>query len=299
MFRRLYRQRRRIVFLIVMVAAALGVALINNDAFRYQLKHDFAGPTWLVLLSFAIAFLAVTLIGSAVVILFLPSARRALEVGGMAGLLVECGKHAVAILPDGAIVNWALGDWGSWVLFFGIFWGLSHLLEADTFGRVGLNVRYRLRASRVIAATPEAIWAATAPDADTIGTYWTRSLTRVDPVGAAEPDTFEARYKLGRHGTLIQRQKRRIWNRPLHLLYDFEREDGAGISGSYELRSEPLPDGKTQVEITHDYPALGFGTWSLLWLDDIAASELDAISARITGRRDWSIAGWAARKMAA
>lgn len=297
MIKRIYRQRRRLIFLTVMVALTALVASIGNDALRYFLKHSLDGSVWLFAASAGLALMVVMLCVSLLVLFFVPSLRRVLEVTAVSAFLVECITHA-----DGALPVWALQGWAPAVWYLGFFYALLTVLERDVFYRSGLRLRFHAQRSRVINAAPDAIWAALAPSAETQGTYWTKAIANVAARPDISPNTFEVRFRMGPGIGLVQTHTRRIWQRPLYLLYDFKPTDqldsARGIAGSFEMRCEPLPDGRTRLTTTHDYPAIGIGTWLLIWLDDLVGCEMDAIQARLTGRRDWSLAGWSARKMA-
>ncbi|WP_166486129.1 SRPBCC family protein [Jannaschia sp. CCS1] len=215
--------------------------------------------------------------------------------------MIEAIKHAGGVLP-----SWALDGFAPWIWYLSFFYVISYVLERDPFSWLGLRFRFHTTSVRTINATPDGVWAAVAPDADTIGTYWTGSIAQVDARPDLGPNTVNVRFFMGPPLSLVQTHTRRIWEQPFHFLYDFKPEDVKidatakmrGVHGSFEMRCEPLAEGPCRVTITHNYPDLGIGSWSLLWLDDMGGSEMDAIAARLEGRRDRSIAGWAARKMA-
>lgn len=293
MFKRLFRQRRRIAAVLVLVGIALALTVTDNPELRYYFKHNAQGPMWIDYVSYGLAAAIVSLGACAVILLLLPSARGALEIGALTFVLVQAGRFAIPILPEGMTTETAQIWW--WPA---IYFSLAMLRDSSFAGRFSPKLTLRLRDRRKINATPQAIWAATAPDADTIGTYWTGALTRLDPLPELGPNVVEARFNMGKFGALIQRHTRRIWNKPTHFFYDFEPDSGTGFSGSFEMRCEPLDDGRCRVTTTQVYPGLGFGTWSFLWLDSVLSDEMDGVVARLKGRRDWSLGGWAVRKIA-
>lgn len=298
MIRRLYRHRRRILFLMVMIAASSTIHALANYDLRYVLKHEFTGPLWITGVSVVLAVTIMTMAIAVPVLVLFPAARRTLEVVGLT-LLISTGLSPFqSLLP-----LWAQTGTASWIAFFAVYLSVCLLLEGAMLFRLGLRLPYRATVVRIIAASPEAIWAAIAPDTDTVGTYWTGTLLKVQTRPDLGASVVEARYRLGPSGTLIQLQTRRIWDKPLHLVYDFVPEDARGganiVKGTFEMRCEVLDDGRTRVSVRHCYPVLSLGMASLLWFDDMVACEMDAVSARIRGKRDRSITGWSARKMAA
>ncbi|GAB5445838.1 SRPBCC family protein [Gymnodinialimonas sp.] len=299
MFKRLYSQRRRIAVVMLLLGLAVALSLTDNPELRYYFKHSMEGPLWINQLSYGLAVAIVPLGACGLVILLFPSLRGALELGALTFVLVETARFAAPMMPAWMAPWMADGSTQIWwwpVLYF----GLALMRESPLFGRLSPKLPLRFRDRRKINATPAAIWAALAPDADNLGTYWNNVLTRVADVPGAGGNVVEARFKMGKFGALIQRHTRHIWNKPLHFLYDFEPESdaGAGFSGSYEMKCEPLDDGRCLVTSTQSYPGLGFGTWSFLWLDDILSDEMNGVVAKMNGRRDWSLGGWAARKLA-
>lgn len=297
MLKRLYRQRRRIALLALLFGLAVLVESFSHTDLRYAFKHEINGPVWLLGISMVLAMLIIVVAVSVVVICIFPSLRRTVEAGFIAAVLTEGVRSADAILPA-----WALEGWAVWIWFMGFFYLVSYAVERNWFFSMGLRLRFRTQNTRVINASPDAIWAALAPDAATLETYWTKTLSRVEPRPDVGPDAVEARYRMGPGLSLVQTHTRRIWQRPLHLLYDFHPTDvpdaAPGIRGSFEMTCVPQSDGRTRLTMTHEYPSIGFGTWLLIWLDDLGGCEMDAVQARLTGRRDWSLSGWAARKMA-
>ncbi|MEL6745803.1 MAG: SRPBCC family protein, partial [Pseudomonadota bacterium] len=257
------------------------------------MKHEMEGPIWLNYLSFGLA-IAILAIGCSVVLILLwPAARGALELGALTYLLVELARFATPIMPSWMIEGSAQFFWWP-VLYF----SLALLRDSTILERVSPKLPLRLRDQRKVKTTPEAIWAAVAPDADNLGTYWNNALTRIDPLSEAGDNMVEARFNMGRFGALIQYHNRRIWDKPLHFLYDFKPENGIGFTVSYEMVCEPLDDGWCRVTSTQTYRGVSVGKWTFLWLDDMVRDEMDGIVATMKGRRDWSLGGWAARKLA-
>lgn len=297
MFKRLYRQRRRLMFLAAMIALSFWIGSIGNHDIAFVLKHEFGGREWLFYVSTVLAVALVVLVMSVLVIYLIPSARRLMEAGGIAAVASEAVMHADAVLPAAAFA--APMPW----VWFGVFYYVAlFILERDIPGRIGMRRRYRATQVRTIAASSEAIWAAIAPDEACLGTHWAKSIADISPRPDLGANVVDVRYHMGPPLSFVQTQTRRIWQRPHHLAYDFEPADDPdavhATSGSFEMLCEPQEDGRTKLTVTHDYPSVGFGTWLMIWLDDMAGCEMDAIQARLLGRRDWSIAGWSARKMA-
>lgn len=296
MFKRLYRQRRRLMFLATMIALSLWISSIGNHEMAYMLKHEFGGRDGLFFLSIGLAVVLITLAAGVWFLWIFPSARRLSEATGIAAVASEAVMHADAVLPA-----WALSGMMPWVWFGAFAYLTLIILERDIPGRLGLKMRYRVTRTRTIAASSDAIWAAIAPDESCLGTHWAKAIAAITPRPDLGENVVDVRYHMGPPLSFTQTQTRRIWQRPFHLAYDFEPADDLvaahGISGSFEMLCDGQEDGRTKLTLTRDYPAIGFATWAMIWLDDMAGCEMDSLQARLTGRRDWSIAGWSARKM--
>jgi hypothetical protein len=297
MFRRLYRQRRRIMLFMVLFSAAFTLLSVGDSEFRFVIKTRMSGQTGLFLAIAAGLLIVGSGLFAALVVALVPAYRRALEAAG------------IAMVLQAVLERWIMGpsSWGEngvwmWVSFFVIFYAVSFALERDAFRKAGLKMTYRARARRSVAATQAALWATMAPTRETMGSYWTKSLTRVDARPDLGPDTHEVHFRLGPHGFLVQRHDRGTWNWPNEFNYAYGPvEDGPArmpARGTYRVTLTPGQDDWTVVQLEHHIVELGFGTWLLLWLDDTAQSELDAVAAAISGKADWSIAGWQARQMA-
>ncbi|MEJ6394728.1 hypothetical protein V8J82_15810 [Gymnodinialimonas sp. 2305UL16-5] len=234
---------------------------------------------------------------AALVVLLAPGYRRALEPAGLALVLQAIIERSLSGMPI-----WDHVSAFTWISFFAIFYAIAFALERDFLRSAGLKMTYHARATRKLNATPAAIWAAIAPSQETMRSYWTGSLTRVDARPDWGPEAYEVHFRLGAFGTLVQRHVRTIWDWPHRFSYDYAPVDDvprrAGVRGRCKAELAKVSDDQVEVATEDEIIELGFGTWSLLWLDDSAQSDLDALQARLSGRRDWSIAGWSARKMA-
>ena len=301
MIQRLYRQRRRLVLGLILVAFALAFAGIENPFLRFMAFARFDGSMLTATLVFGTAFMLVALVGFCGVLLLAPKGRRAIEVLGLSFALFEALNlfarlNDIPPLPDGV----------EYLPFLAFYTLISTVLEHDLPGRFGLRLRHSATREVVLPVSAAAAWSAIAPSQDTRGTYWTRTLSRVAPRPDLGTGWVEAHFRIGAQGFLIQRQRRLVWEPVRHLVYEFEPETSAdedlpngGVRGRFEATIGERPGGGCVLRITHEYPALRFGTWSMIVLDDLVPGEIDAISARLTGRRDWSMQGWTADRMAA
>ncbi|MEX3015095.1 hypothetical protein [Gymnodinialimonas hymeniacidonis] len=297
MFRRLYRQRRRLALFAVLIAAAFTLMWQYTPELRLFFKHEMQGPNWIRFASLGIAVFLVFGAIAVLVISLAPGLRRGLEVGAFAYLIMECLRIVDPVLPLGLSV-----EAHYWFGFFLTYIVVELALAHDVGRKWGLRLPLRAAAERIVRAAPDAIWAALIPETGAADRHWVEGLVEVKDRPDLGPNVREARYRLGPYGMLVQRQDRRVDARPYHGVYDFEpNDDGprrSGQSGTFELHCEGIAPGKCKVRITHTYEDVGLGTWLLLVLDDFVASELDGVVAHLTERRDWSIAGWQARKLA-
>ncbi len=298
MFRRLYRQRRRFLLFWSLVALTCLLMAKTSQEVRVWIKHDMAGPEWLAYLSLGLSVFILSTTLAILVILLAPALRRAIEVGALTTLVVEAQKaYGPSVLSD-----WGLQSYG-FVWFIGLFYVIELALAKDVLRQRGLRFDLSVSRTRTIDAAPEAVWAALVPDEHTLERHWVHSIIRITDRPDLGPNAVEAHYRLGRYGTLVQRHRRRVWQKPFHAAYDFGPDDEAktgpnAFYGTFEMRLEPLADGRSKVTLSHHHRGLGIGTWLLLVLDDFLASELDGAEAFLKGRRDWSVSGWQVRKMA-
>lgn len=297
MFKRLYRQRRR--FLVFWALIALGCVIFqhNNHDLRFWMKSEMEGPDWLGYVSLGLSVFILTTALAVVIIVLVPGFRRVLEVGAFSFVVLEALKKAAPLLPvDIGVVTW------NYVWLFAIFYVVEMAMSRDFGRRWGLRSDLDLRRTRVIAAEPEAIWAALMPEPDAIDRHWNYNLIKVVAQPEQGPAHMEVHYRLGKFGTLVQRHHRTEWNRPFNGTYAFRPDhDGADLpqtSGLMTLHCEALGDGRCRVSVRQCHQDLGIGTWLFLVLDDALASELDGVEAVLRGRRDWSLSGWQVRKMA-
>lgn len=298
MFKRLYRQRRRIILFTALFALSMAIFALGNHELRYAVKHQWQGNALLhygVLAAVAVTLPA--LLACATVLLF-PSLRQALEAVGVALVVQALIERFV-----NRYAAWEYYDVAMWLCFFALYVVVIAALQQNWFRGIGLTKTYVGQAQRTLTATPSAVWAAMAPTEQNTRTYWTGSLIRAEVRPELGEDTYEVHFRFGQFGTLVQRHDRRVWDQPNRFEYDYgpvdEVASRTNAHGTLKVAIEPLACGGAQISMEHRIVDLGFGTWSLLWLDDIVRCELDAVQAHLQGRRDWSVSGWSARRMAA
>jgi hypothetical protein len=301
MLKRVYRQRRRIFLGTCFAALALAFAGVDNPYLQFIAFAGFDGSIVLAGALFGAALLLMAIAAFCMVILLAPKGRRTVEVIALSFALFE-GLKMVARLNDIP----PLPDAAEYLPFLAFYTLISTVLEHDLPGRFGLTFAHSDSREVHLPVTADAAWAAIAPSRDTLGSYWTRTLARVTPRPDLGAGWVEAHFRMGAQGFMIQRQRRLVWEPVRRLVYDFEPETpeadtspADGASGRFEATIRDLPEGGCLLRITHVYPSLSFGRWLMVVLDDALPGEIDAITARLTGTRDWSVQGWTADSMAA
>lgn len=261
MFSRLFRQRRRMVVLVLgaMLAGALGQGI---------------GP---FVLWFGVAGLA--LAGS--IILIAPHRRAWIEALGIGLVLatlpgLDAGVLPLAVIASAALTHLAVhGRWSD-----------------ATPLRLGL-VSHRI--SRV-RATPAQVWAALIPGESHPDDHWTGTLVDYDH-DPDDPYTTYLRYRTpdGLHeGVTITF----LDHVPLQTCrYVIERfDEGFAQAGDLTLRlGQPDPD-HCDIDSTLLFASLMPRVALGRWLDDTFGDEWDSFAAKVSARRDWSIHGLPSRQ---
>lgn len=289
MFRRLYRQRRRILLFALLFTLAVVLQMVSGDGYWYQSVKSADPESFRTVAGLFTPILFLLMAGmAAVVVLILPDFRGALELVALTTFAVHALRFA---LPEP--FRWEAGSAVNAVFFIASYVIVYQILHGHLLDRFGWAVKQTRRTDFVTSATPEAVWNATVPSAETVDTYWSGGLASVRP--ADEPDMFEVRYRLGKGAFETQTMSYLALERPHHARYYFALDVSEAQSrysdGTFDIRITPRPDGQTQVELTRIRHAIRPAEAFMRWIEDDLGGEADAIRARLEDRRDWSLQG--------
>jgi len=297
MFRSLYRQRRRFALLVLAIGYSLWVHYGSLDGVRHAIRSEFHDSATLFLVTTG---LSVAIIASAIAILIthlFPGTRRFVEVFAMATVVSDLMLRADAVLPALQASGYA-----EQILFLSCYFVIATALDRNCLDYLGLRAPLKSVVRSTVRATPEAIWAAMAPDESAMSAERRKLLMRIAARPDIAPDLVEVHYKTANAKTQVQHHAREVWAYPLHFRYRFAPADGCDAGGTrrgrIDMQCSPRSDGRTEVTLTQDYHSLSLGAWLMLWLDDTGRAEMDSLKARVEGRRDWSTQGWAMRQVA-
>jgi len=286
MLKRIYLQRRRILF----GSALLVLTLLIADMAQPGGLSIFAGlgpVNRVVLVSLLLAFFGSV---AAAFIALLPTLRPIIEVTGLAALL---HTTLMLILPDPLVTTmWGTGY--ATVALFLLYIMVYMTLYGSTMDR--LPTWFSSNAHHVFRTTaaPARVWRAVVPDVGYEADHWTGTMESVD-LDPEELDTVEVRYTLG--NGLYERQtitflEKRV---PRICRYYFISEasaTNAQISeGVFSLRITPLAEGGAEVETDLSRSSMHLRLALMMWFDDMAADQAHSICAGLEELPDWSVSG--------
>lgn len=271
MWRRVYRQRRRLI---------IGFGLFTLIAFT-------SVPIWL-LDDLAWALLALPLALTAlfgVLIALRPRWGLAVELLAATMLLQQTLFGLSPMLEMKVRAGGPLLMFALWLFVYYTLFNIGVALNALTWPGA-----LALRARRVIARPPERVWEALSLEPGT--THWNPDIARVrpapqgvdgvelvpaDPDGPVRPGTTERvlRVDPGRFRHSLRQ-------------YDRTEPDRPGASTDERIRLEPHPRG-TVMELARTYRRLPLGTAIRVWLEDLTGDALDDFAATVEGGANWSL----------
>lgn len=286
MLRRVYRQRRRILF----GAALLVMTLLISDISRPEGLSIFAGlgpQMRVVLVTLLLGFFSAV---SALFIVLLPGLRPMVEVTGLATLM---HTTLLMVLPQAlGATMWETGF--ATVALFMLYIVVYMALYGATMDRLPVWFSAGSRHAFRTSASPDAVWRALVPTPGDEAAHWTGTLASAEPL-PDEPDSMELRYELGKG--LYELQTLTFLERvaPYRCRYYFIAEASATNAqlseGEYRIEIGPQPGGGSNVETELTHSAMHLRLALMMWFDDVAGDQADSLRARLEGRPDWSVTG--------
>lgn len=298
MFRRVFRQRRRIAF--SGFFATLTILLTLSDFIGFQVQSQ---PVWwLSLLFFVFSFLCILAIATAIIagllaiaVFMVPTFRSQFEVFALGGFgMALLDKFLPAQL-------WDLDP----LLSVMIRVSPIFLVTAVFIGLIFDDRRLRIKGGKVhrfvSPRSAEQIWAELVPGEGPCEAHWQPNLVATFPV-PGQPDALEMHFSLGdgmflhrtirferkeapRHASYVSVENVSPRNRDVnshHMTIDIAPEPGGGCTVSWTESTEVLRPRHALWE----------------WFDDTSGDTVDHLRAKFRGKPDWSLTGLGYRKMA-
>ena len=288
MFRRIYRQRRRI--LVAGFFTLLGVIFFLSEDLDVLLSAS-EGATWLIYLSFVLTAVVAALFAMALAALWItlfPNWRFLVEQSALIFILFSAFDALAPGRTEG------FGALAPLAIFF-VICSATYGNLLDRFpGWLRHGAVRRFRSDR----SPDALWRGLVEEDGTM----TIPIDEVQPVDGAS-DLERVKRSLGA-GTFRLSTRRIIADEaPFRHAYRFEGDTSAAnkpiTSGSFEVRIDARPDGGADVMVTEIHDALLWRDGINMWLDDAVGSLVDHMSAMDRGKSDWSVEGIVRRRIIA
>lgn len=280
MLRRLYRQRRRFLFIAALVSFWLTAGL-----FLGEMPNDMTFPTdsWITWVSFVLTGLVVAAATTLIGTFLLPSMRFAAELMFLTSMSVMLVQTA---LPDSSLQT----GWIQVTLFVAIFVALERLLYHTPLDRWTIRPVAARQRSFHLPVTAQAAWNAFAPLPHLAKTHFYPG-TRITPVAGLD-DAYDLTFPLkGGQAWLSETIFVEECAPPHRITFRFTPPTDApgndGLSGAARIEITPEADGcrVTVAEMRDPAPLRRRLQW---WFDDEFMDRTDSMLARAAGRRDWS-----------
>lgn len=286
MLRRVYRQRRRILF----GAALLVLTLLISDIRQPEGLSIFAGlgpEMRVVLVMLLLGFFSAV---AALFIALVPGLRPMIEVTGLAALMYTA---LMMVLPQAlGPMMWQTGY--ATVALFMLYIVAYMTLYGATMDYLPVWFAAETKHGFRTSASPETVWRALVPVPGDEAAHWTGTLETVAPL-PDEPDSVELRYSLGKGLYEVQTLTFLERKRPFRCRYYFIAEASATNAqfseGEYCIEIAPQPGGGSSVETELAHSAMHLRLALMMWFDDVAGDQADSLRARLEGLPDWSVTG--------
>lgn len=286
MLKRIYLQRRRILFGSAMLVLTLLIADISQPG-GLSIFAGMGPLNRVMLVSLLLAFFSSVAAGF---IVLLPSLRPMVEVTGLAALL---HTTLLLILPEPLV--FAMWDTGyATVALFLLYIMVYMTLYGSTMDR--LPTWFSSDAHHVFRTTaaPSRVWRAIVPDVGHEQDHWTGTMeaVRLDP---EEIDTVEVLYTLGnglyerQTVTFLEKRAPRICR--YYFIAEASATNAQFSEGVFCVRIKPLAEGGSEVETELSRSSMHLRLALMMWFDDMAGDQAHSICARLEELPDHSVSG--------
>ena len=280
LFKRIYRQRRRLGFAAFFHALS-GLLLIGGETIPKGV------PIWMTALGDLI-FVAILTALSVVVLVVLPRWRTVIEI---AAIYVFLFSALSKLWPD--IFGLYTSPIGT-ILQFVLIMAISNGLYGTWSDRLRLWVKTSDRYSFTTTRPRAEIWEALIPGKAAPEEFWDGLLANVEPE-EDEADSLRLCYHLGNSAFEHQRitilEETPLERCKYYHIGDVSARNSDFSEGIWDIKFTETKSGATRVSLhwtrTAMHPRLGV----LNWFDDRVGDMTDSMKARLSGVRDFSMHG--------
>lgn len=287
MFRRIYRQRRRLLGGAFFVALATFATLS-----RHPDLLEGVGAPWIIPATFAITGIVTGLIFAglgALVVLIIPDWRGLIE---MLAVTFFADAMLAFVLPYYFGVDSA-GGWGA-VTWFILYYLLWSMIFGRTLDRFRFWLGYKATRSYVSPLAPEEIWKRRVLGQGPISEYYDPLLVEAVP-DPEEEHSFDVSYRHGggvfEHQTVTYTQIVPGKQARSYFQGEVDPANRSMTEGVWEVPLETAKKGGTKVILSEHRPAMLPRAALALWLDDHLGDCADRQRAKDCGTQDWSLSG--------
>lgn len=287
MFRRIYRQRRRLL------GAAFFMALATYATLsRHPDILEGVGAAWVIPATFAITGIVAGLIFAclgALIVLIIPDWRGLIE---MLAVTFFADAMLAFVLPDYFGVDSA-GEWGA-VTWFILYYLLWSMIFGRTLDRFRFWLGYKATRSYVSPLPPEEIWNRRVLGQGPISEHYDPLLVEAVP-DPEDENSFDVTYRHGggifAHETITYTQMTPGKLARCYFQGEVDPSNRSMTEGVWEVQLESAKKGGTKVILSEHRPAMLPRDALALWLDDHLGDSADRQRAKDHEKRDWSLSG--------
>lgn len=291
MFRRIYRQRRRL--LVGAFFFTLGVVIMVMEGVTAGIL-EFYTP-WIAGIAavvFALIIMLCYILVGAVFLTLLPDWRTLIEMVGLIFFTMTALPLLFPIIYSVPYLDAALP--------FLLTLGLYGLVYGEVLNRFRLWVDHKSSKSFVSPKSAEALWAELVPGEGPINDHWDTMLYSLE-TDEDDPDSYYAQYTYG--GSIYEHQTMTFLERDAphfaryHHVGEVDPKNRSLVEGTYAVEITPLDKGGCRVKVTGTRTWLVHSAALLIWFDDYLGDQIDHLRAIHHKKSDWSLTGRVRRKI--
>ncbi|MGQ0567135.1 MAG: hypothetical protein ACT4OK_19005 [Gemmobacter sp.] len=289
MFRRIYRQRRRLLLAAFFIVLATYTTLSRHSDDLLGGMHD---AWWVAPLVLGLTSLILGAIFAAIgilVIILIPDWRGLIEIVALTFFADSILAH---VLPDYFGVD-STNPYAA-LSMFALYYLTFNLIYGSWLDRFRFWLGFKAGRSYVTPLSPDVLWRRMVLGAAPLAEFYDPLVATVEPHPDG-PDSFIVAYRRGQsvfeHQTItyVERQAGKGFR------YRFHGEGDAAnrslTEGSFSAAFSPTDMGETRVTLTEHRPAMLPRDAIQMWLDDRLGDTCDGLRAQQRQQRDWSLTG--------